>query len=339
MVPGRMITASLIPLPTDPEVAARVDALELPFNRHGIDHYGIDKRELAKLYTLIGWFYHRYFEVQVFGADNVPPRGRAMLVGNHSGGVALDGVMVIASTFFELNPPRLAQGMVEKFLSKVPFLSWFNRRIGQFTGLPEHCIRLLEDERLLMVFPEGARGTAKLYRERDSLVSFGTGFVRLALQTDTQLTLRVPSKRFRAVMRGVAGLGEVTTRSVNTVDVSEEFHDLKIELDNLEATRARIQKLLDQAKGLDEILRVEKELQRISAQIDTLEGRMRFLGSRAAFSTITVTVSERAPVVLAEPDVEEVEPPPPPPPPPPRLLDTSVDWIDEVGVDRLMRLP
>jgi 1-acyl-sn-glycerol-3-phosphate acyltransferase len=90
---------------------------------------------------------------------------------------------VIASAFFGLEPPRLAQGMAEKFIQRMPFLAWFSSRIGQFTGLPEHCIRLLEDERLLMVFPEGARGTAKLYRERDSLVSFGTGFARLALQT------------------------------------------------------------------------------------------------------------------------------------------------------------
>ncbi|RYZ41448.1 MAG: acyltransferase, partial [Myxococcaceae bacterium] len=36
---------------------------------------------------------------------------------------------------------------------------------------------------LLMIFPEGARGTAKLYTERYSLVDFGTGFIRLALQT------------------------------------------------------------------------------------------------------------------------------------------------------------
>ncbi len=182
-----MIPATLIPLPTDPEVAARVDGLELPFNRHGVDPYGIDKRELAKLFTLIGWFYRRYFEAQVFGSDNVPARGRGMLVGNHSGGVALDAVMIIASAFFDLEPPRLAQGMAEKFIQRIPFLSQFTSRIGQFTGLPEHCIRLLEDERLLLVFPEGARGTAKLYRERDSLVGFGTGFVRLALQTDTPI--------------------------------------------------------------------------------------------------------------------------------------------------------
>jgi 1-acyl-sn-glycerol-3-phosphate acyltransferase len=49
--------------------------------------------------------------------------------------------------------------------------------------LPENAERLLEDDRLLVVFPEGARGTAKLYRDRYSLVDFGSGFVRLALKT------------------------------------------------------------------------------------------------------------------------------------------------------------
>jgi len=49
--------------------------------------------------------------------------------------------------------------------------------------LPEHAVRLLEDDRLLMVFPEGMKGTAKLYKDRYSLVRFGTGFMRLAIKT------------------------------------------------------------------------------------------------------------------------------------------------------------
>src|SRR6186713_2020024 len=115
-----MIPASLIPLPTDPDVAARVDRLELPFGRHGVDPYGIDKRELAKLFTLLGFLYHRYFDVHVHGMHNIPPRGRAMLVGNHSGGWAVDATLVIASCFFALDPPRLAQGMAEFFIQKMP---------------------------------------------------------------------------------------------------------------------------------------------------------------------------------------------------------------------------
>jgi 1-acyl-sn-glycerol-3-phosphate acyltransferase len=167
----------------DPEVAARVDRLEIPFNKHGLDPYGISKEELTRWFSILGWFYRNYFHVTVHGIDRVPKRGRAMLVGNHSGGVALDGAMVLASMLLDMEPPRLAQGMAEKFLNLVPFASQFTSRTGQLTGLPEHAERLLKDERLLMVFPEGARGTAKLYWERHSLVGFGSGFVRLALAT------------------------------------------------------------------------------------------------------------------------------------------------------------
>ncbi len=178
---------SFVTLPIDPVVRARVDRVELPWNRLGLDPYGVSKEHLAEMYTTFGWLYRNYFRVRTFGAERVPPRGRAMLIGNHSGGVAIDGAMLITSAFFELDPPRLAQGMVEKFMSRVPFVSERQARTGQFTGLPETAERLLRDERLLMVFPEGARGTAKLYWERHSLVDFGTGFMRLAMKTRTPI--------------------------------------------------------------------------------------------------------------------------------------------------------
>lgn len=171
----------------DPKVRERVGRLEIPFNACGVDPYGISRAHLVRFYTMLGFLYRRYFRVRAYGREHVPARGRAMLVGNHSGGVAVDGAMVVASMFFELDPPRLAQGMAEKFINKVPFASLWTNRTGQFTGLPETAHQLLEDDRLLMVFPEGARGTAKLYKERHSLVNFGTGFVRLALQTGTPI--------------------------------------------------------------------------------------------------------------------------------------------------------
>ena len=60
-------------------------------------------------------------------------------------------------------------------------------RTGQFTGNPDQAKRLLEAERLILVFPEGARGTAKLAKDADSLVEFGTGFMRLALETKSPI--------------------------------------------------------------------------------------------------------------------------------------------------------
>lgn len=164
-----------------------MERLDLPFNSLGVDPYGISRDHLALSMTALAAAYRYYFSVQTRGIQHVPTKGRAMLVGNHSGGIAIDAAMVIASCLLEMDPPRLAQGMVEKFIHRFPFLSLWMARTGQFTGLPEHAERLLEEDRLVMVFPEGARGTAKLFRERYSLVDFGSGFVRMALKTKTPI--------------------------------------------------------------------------------------------------------------------------------------------------------
>jgi 1-acyl-sn-glycerol-3-phosphate acyltransferase len=174
-------------MPIDAEVRERVDRVELPWNAFGVDPYGISKEYLGAFFTALRFFYRHYFSVESHGLHHVPKRGRAMLVGNHSGGVALDGLMVIGSMFFDMDPPRIAQGMAEKFLNKLPFASQLSSRLGHLTGLPEHAERLLGDERMLMVFPEGVRGTAKLYKERYSLVQFGSGFVRLATKMKTPI--------------------------------------------------------------------------------------------------------------------------------------------------------
>jgi 1-acyl-sn-glycerol-3-phosphate acyltransferase len=171
----------------DKDIRNRIERLELPFNLLGVDPYGISKAHLRFALTGLAAAYRHYFSVETRGIEHVPARGRAMLVGNHSGGIAIDAAMVLGSCFLELEPPRLAQGMVEKFMNRFPFMSLWMSRTGQFTGLPEHAERLLNEDRLVMVFPEGARGTAKLFRERNSLVEFGSGFVRMALKTRTPI--------------------------------------------------------------------------------------------------------------------------------------------------------
>ena len=167
----------------DPDVEERLARLELPFNEYGYDPYGVSRDHLAYFYSFLSVLYRKYFRVRTFGIEHVPERGRGMLIGNHSGALPVDGGMVLASLLLDHEPPRHAHGMVEKFAESWPFVSLIFNRIGQLTGLPDHAVRLLEEDRLLMVFPEGARGTGKLYKDRYKLVRFGTGFVRLALQT------------------------------------------------------------------------------------------------------------------------------------------------------------
>lgn len=193
-------------------IEQRVNRLELPFNAAGVDPYGISKTYLIACFRLMEWVYRHYLRVTTYGINHIPVRGRAMLVGNHSGGVALDAAMVLTSCLVEMDPPRLAQGMAEKFINRMPFASILASRTGQFTGLPEHALRLLEDDRLLMVYPEGARGTAKLYRERNSLVDFGTGFMRLALRTHSPI-----------VPVAILGGGEAIPTIVNAYTLGKLF--------------------------------------------------------------------------------------------------------------------
>lgn len=166
---------------TTPAVRARLEHLDLPFNRYGLDPYGVSRAHLGAFYSALGWLYHQYFRVETSGLEQVPD-GRALVVGNHSGGLPVDAAMITAALFFGRDPPRHTHGMVEKFAQNWPGVSPLFSRIGQLAGLPEHALRLLGDERTLMVFPEGARGTGKLYKDKYQLVRFGTGFVRVAMQ-------------------------------------------------------------------------------------------------------------------------------------------------------------
>lgn len=171
----------------DPEVAARIESLDLEFNKFGIDPYGIDKNDLTRFVSAFAWIYRFYFKVDVYGLDHVPSEGRGILIGNHSGGVAIDGMMVMGSMLLDAEPPRLPHGMIDKFIHQFPGASQIMSRMGQFTGNPDQAKRLLNAERLILSFPEGARGTAKLAKDADSLVDFGTGFMRLALETKSPI--------------------------------------------------------------------------------------------------------------------------------------------------------
>lgn len=173
--------------PLKDEVEARVARLNLGFNEHGFDRFGVSRDALAAGMRVMGWLYRHYFSVRCHGIEHVPTTGRVILVGNHSGGYAIDAGMVIAACFFELEPPRLAHGMADRFINRLPFLSQLTNRTGQITGLPQHARQLLADERILLVFPEGTRGTSKLFWNRYTLGPFGTGFLRLAKSTNSPI--------------------------------------------------------------------------------------------------------------------------------------------------------
>lgn len=157
----------------------------------------------------------------------------------------------------------------------------------------------------------------------------------LASRDNQSVQVRIPSSHFREGLASFEQMGDVTNRSVNAQDVTEEYHDAEVRLQNLRAIRDRLEQFLARAQNIEEVLRVHGELERVSREIDAIEGRLRFLRARVAFSLVTVSLTPR-PVVVVH--VEETEPTPPPPPPPAQRPDLPFEWLDEMGMDRLMNL-
>lgn len=152
---------------------------------------------------------------------------------------------------------------------------------------------------------------------------------------DDGVEIRVPSLHFRSALKELEGVATVTTRSVSAEDVTEQVHDLEVRLSNLKATQRRLQEFLARAANVNDALTVERELERVAREIDTIEGKVTFLKTRASFSRITVALRERprpSPIVK--------DPPPPPPPPPPKAATPTlpVPWLQGLGVDPLLAL-
>jgi hypothetical protein len=116
------------------------------------------------------------------------------------------------------------------------------------------------------------------------------------------ITIGVPVDEFETVLRRLRGLAvQVVDETATGDDVTEQYVDLQSQLTNLEATRARIQEFLKDAKTVDEALRVNQELANIESQIEQIKGRMNYLTDRSAFSTITINLEPEFPVLTPTP--------------------------------------
>lgn len=114
------------------------------------------------------------------------------------------------------------------------------------------------------------------------------------------LELKIPAPRWSAVVEGLEPLGEVESITEETQDVGEEYVDLSARLTNARRLETRLTELLAQRTGkLEDVLMVERELARVREEIERYEGRLRFLRSRVATSTLVVYLHEAVPLVGA----------------------------------------
>jgi 1-acyl-sn-glycerol-3-phosphate acyltransferase len=134
--------------------------------------------------TLVEFFYSYWFRCEVEGVENIPATGGALLVSNHSGALPPDAPMIAKAIKEEHTHPRPLNITVEHFFKGYPGFSMLIPKIGCVAAHPANVQRLLYDEQqLVLVFPEGRKGTEKLYKDRYRLRRFGRGgFVETAMR-------------------------------------------------------------------------------------------------------------------------------------------------------------
>lgn len=141
----------------------------------------------------------------------------------------------------------------------------------------------------------------------------------LATRADRSITIRVPRDKFESTLAMIEKTGDVLHRDVQATDVTEEFVDLEIRIKNARAMRERLTKLLEKAP-VKEALEIEKELGRVTEELERFEGRLKLLSDKIAYSTITVEYNGRGSSIQ------------------PTSIRLPFPWLGALGLPSLLRL-
>jgi hypothetical protein len=121
------------------------------------------------------------------------------------------------------------------------------------------------------------------------------GFVAGVSATEGEggiIAIRVPQETFYEAIREIERLGEVNAKEVKGEDITEDYVDLDARLRNLRSQEERLLEILGMCVDVEEMLKVEKELERVRGGIEGLTGEMRYIEGRVELATITVSLEE-----------------------------------------------
>ncbi|MFH1654756.1 MAG: lysophospholipid acyltransferase family protein [Pseudomonadota bacterium] len=155
-----------------------IDNFSMPNN------FGIDEHLMEKIRPFFQFLFHDYFRVSVKGINNLPLKSGALIVSNHSGCLPYDAVMIHLGIYNHHKHKRLSRMLVDDFAYRIPLLRKVLDHVGAVKASPENAKRLISQDQLVCVFPEGVAGISKEFSERYKLQKFGKGgFIKLSLET------------------------------------------------------------------------------------------------------------------------------------------------------------
>jgi hypothetical protein len=110
------------------------------------------------------------------------------------------------------------------------------------------------------------------------------------------VVIRIPAERFDTVMQALAPLGKVLSSSEQRSDVTEQYVDLTIQNESYHTQLENYYRLMAKATDVEDIIKIQAQIDQITMSINQIEGRLRYLNSQIDLSTITVNLQEPEPV-------------------------------------------
>ncbi len=108
------------------------------------------------------------------------------------------------------------------------------------------------------------------------------------------LTIRIPNNSFDKFIVDIEnGTGEILSKSIDVKDVTTEFIDLETRLKNKRQYLNRYRELLKKASTIKEILSIEEKIRLLEEEIESTEGRLKYLGDLVAYSTLNLNISKQ----------------------------------------------
>jgi 1-acyl-sn-glycerol-3-phosphate acyltransferase len=151
------------------------------------DEFGFNLETFAYWEPFFRFLNEEYFKAVFHGLENIPAEGRAILVGNHSGLLPLDGALLTMAGINQCESPRRIRFLATDWFFTLPGVKEWCMETGQVRATLENAKRLLEMEEIVGIYPEGIRGVGKTFRERYRMHDWHPGFVQLAIQTQTPI--------------------------------------------------------------------------------------------------------------------------------------------------------
>lgn len=164
------------------ELDEHINRIRKPIGSLGYDPWGYNNEAMKYGLSLTKQIYEKYFRVEAHGVENIPADGPVLVIANHSGQLPIDGLLIGHALATRPENPRIPRAMIERFFPTVPWLGNLLNEVGAVLGDPVNCAKMLANGEAVIVFPEGVRGSGKLYQDRYQLKRFGNGFMHLAMK-------------------------------------------------------------------------------------------------------------------------------------------------------------